>query len=74
MFHILSGKIEFYPGWKVRGETPIKAPNLKQTNKPLSSNPNQEIMDNFRVGSEAQKDLKDMMKFIGINNTPEEEA
>ena len=74
MLKILSGKIEFYSKWKVERETRIRAPNLKQTENSLSSNLKQEIMDELSVPSEVQKDLKEMVEFIGINNTPEEKA
>ena len=74
MFDIVSGKIEFYPGWKANGESSFKAPSLKQPTGRLASDSTQELMDEMYVDSEVQNDLKDMMKLIGMNNDPQEEA
>ena len=73
MLEVLSGEIEFYPGWKVEGKASIKAPNLKQTTQKSVFNGTQ-IMDEMDVALEVQKDLTDMMKFIRMNNTTTEEA
>ena len=74
MFDILSGSIEFYPGKKVQGQASIKAPNLQQTTQSSVFNTTQEVMDEMDADLRVQKDLWDIMKFIRLNNTPEQEA
>ena len=65
MFNVLSGDIDFYPGWTTRGQVSIRAPNLKTKGQEFTSlTPRMTVKE-----SEDQKDLVEMMKFVGINNT-----
>ena len=73
MFDILSGEIEFYPGWKVHGERPMRAPSLKQMPPKSGVSGIEEIMTEMYVKPEVQKDLADMMKFITIHNPLKQE-
>ena len=74
MFDILSGKVEFYPGWKVQDESSFKAPSLKKPTSRLAPSSAQELMDEMHLGSELQQDLHDMMKLIRTNDNLQEEA
>ena len=74
MFDVLSGKLAFYPGWKVQDESSFKAPSLKQPTGKLASKRTQELMDEMYVDSEVQNDLNDMMKLIRTNDNLQEEA
>ena len=79
MFNILSGSIEFYPGWNIQGVSPIKAPNLRQqisvvpagASKPYITI--EEIMAEMYVNRTVHKDLRNMVTFIRTNNTTKEE-
>ena len=81
MFDILSGEIQFYPGWKIHGGRPIRAPSLKQVSQTSAANaivsqPKvtiDDIMAEMHVKLGVQKDLRDMMKFITINNITRQE-
>lgn len=72
MFDILSGKIEFHPGFEVQGGRSIRAPDLKQTTLGQVSSAIQNIMDEMYVDADVEGDLLDM--FIRMNNTSVEEA
>ena len=74
MFDVLSGKVAFYPGWKVQDESSFKAPSLRQPISRLVATSTQELMDGMYVDPEVQNDLKDMIKLIGTNNDYQEEA
>ena len=79
MFNILSGSIEFYPGWNIQGVSPIRAPDVKQEISVMDGGvfkPNttiEEIMAEMYVNHTVHEDLKDMGTYIKINNTPYEE-
>ena len=80
MFEILSGKIEFYLGGNVLGQSSVKAPDLKQSSIGSVFNATEEIIKIMKNANEmyadldAPKELADIMTFITMRNTSVEET
>ena len=71
MFNILSGKIEFHPGMKIRAGQSIKAPSLhkRQNNRALRI---ENSTFNKNIDDKRKKELNLMLSYINAPTTDEE--
>ena len=68
MLKVLSGNIEFYPGWKIQRTKPIKAPALNQQYNGSQSNMAIKVLTEANVDPALAKELEDMMGFVKISD------